>query len=620
MVNRRGRWYVAGHDRARDALRVFRLSRIAGPVKIAGPAGSVTVPDGTDVRELVKDWDSAPPRTTPPCSGSGRSRFRAAPQAVPVGPTTAPGWDLVTTRFADLAWYADYARLVRPRRRGPRPAGPARGRHPPAQGGPGVTAAAHGHLGRAAARLLALVPYVVSRKVVGLAETAAAFGMTERELIDDLNLAWCVELRAPEPYCPIDLSYEGGEIVVSQAESIGRPLRLAADEASALLVALRMLAEVPGLEDRSAMSRLIAKLEAAAGEAASVERPGRRAGRHPGRRRRRVRRRRSAPPWPRSAGCTCATTCPAGTRRPSVTSTRCGCSWWRGGPTWRAGAGGPRGCGCSGWTGCSASTCSTCRPRCRPRPSRWTWTQGLFRPSPADVLVELELSAAGRWVAEYYPCESVTDLEDGRLRVALRTPDTGWVRRLAMRLGEDGRVISPPSLVAEVREAAAAALANYVALSPPDPRFYRRKLRLDQGACTLGPRRTSPVLKRTDMVGDLFDSPWKILIIALVIIVLFGSKKLPHAARSLGQSMRILKKEVQGLHEDEKESPAQDGTSAPQVPPAQLAAAPAAAPAEQQSQIDALQQQIRDLQRSATMDTPPANAAAAAEPQRTQSS
>jgi sec-independent protein translocase protein TatA len=53
------------------------------------------------------------------------------------------------------------------------------------------------------------------------------------------------------------------------------------------------------------------------------------------------------------------------------------------------------------------------------------------------------------------------------------------------------------------------------------------------------------------MIGDLFDSPWKILIVAVVLIVLFGSKKLPHAARSLGQSMRILKREVQGLDEDE---------------------------------------------------------------------
>ena len=53
------------------------------------------------------------------------------------------------------------------------------------------------------------------------------------------------------------------------------------------------------------------------------------------------------------------------------------------------------------------------------------------------------------------------------------------------------------------------------------------------------------------MIGDLFDSPWKILIVAVVLIVLFGSKKLPHAARSLGQSMRILKTEVSKLHEDE---------------------------------------------------------------------
>ena len=45
------------------------------------------------------------------------------------------------------------------------------------------------------------------------------------------------------------------------------------------------------------------------------------------------------------------------------------------------------------------------------------------------------------------------------------------------------------------------------------------------------------------MFSDLFDSPWKILIVAAVLIVLFGSKKLPHAARSLGQSMRILKKQ-----------------------------------------------------------------------------
>src|SRR6202522_2695070 len=91
-------------------------------------------------------------------------------------------------------------------------------------------------------RLLALVPYVVSRQVVGLADTAAAFGISEHELVDDLNMLWCVELRSPDPYCPIDLSYEGGEIMVTEAESMDRPLRLGTDEASALLIGLRLLA------------------------------------------------------------------------------------------------------------------------------------------------------------------------------------------------------------------------------------------------------------------------------------------------------------------------------------------------------------------------------------------
>jgi sec-independent protein translocase protein TatA len=113
------------------------------------------------------------------------------------------------------------------------------------------------------------------------------------------------------------------------------------------------------------------------------------------------------------------------------------------------------------------------------------------------------------------------------------------------------------------------------------------------------------------MIGDLFDSPWKILIVAVVLIVLFGSKKLPHAARSLGQSMRILKREVQGLHEDETVpgGPAQaeaSGGTATAFPAAELAAAPQ--PDQQQSQIDALQQQIRDLQRAAAMDPAPVEA------------
>jgi len=42
------------------------------------------------------------------------------------------------------------------------------------------------------------------------------------------------------------------------------------------------------------------------------------------------------------------------------------------------------------------------------------------------------------------------------------------------------------------------------------------------------------------MIGDLFDSPRKILIVAVVLIVLFGSKKLPDAARSSQRQAMML--------------------------------------------------------------------------------
>jgi sec-independent protein translocase protein TatA len=96
------------------------------------------------------------------------------------------------------------------------------------------------------------------------------------------------------------------------------------------------------------------------------------------------------------------------------------------------------------------------------------------------------------------------------------------------------------------------------------------------------------------MIGDLFDSPWKILIVAVVIIVLFGSRKLPDAARSLGKSMRILKTEVQGLHEDEPATSAATTAQAAPVAPAQIQAAQSVTDA--QAQIDALQQQLNSLQ------------------------
>jgi proteasome accessory factor C len=303
-------------------------------------------------------------------------------------------------------------------------------------------------------RLLALVPYVVSRKVVGLADTATAFGVTQRELVDDLNLVWCVELKAPEPYCPIDLSYEGGEIVVSQAESIARPLRLAADEASALLVALRMLAEVPG--DGSAVARLIAKIEAAAGAAAapstqvSIISPNGgevaaqvRAALAEGRR---VHLRHYV--WARDE----VTERDVDPMRLLVVE---GWTYLEG---WCLRAEGVRLFRLDRVLDLSVLDVAAQVPESAEHKDV---DQGLFLASASDERVELELSAQAHWVAEYYPCESVTEIGEGRLRVVLRTPDTRLVRRLALRLGEDAKVVAPAELAAEVRAHAEAALALY---------------------------------------------------------------------------------------------------------------------------------------------------------------
>ena len=45
---------------------------------------------------------------------------------------------------------------------------------------------------------------------------------------------------------------------------------------------------------------------------------------------------------------------------------------------------------------------------------------------------------------------------------------------------------------------------------------------------------------------------WELILIVLVIMVLFGAKRLPEASRSLGRSMRIFKAETKGLRDDDE--------------------------------------------------------------------
>lgn len=64
---------------------------------------------------------------------------------------------------------------------------------------------------------------------------------------------------------------------------------------------------------------------------------------------------------------------------------------------------------------------------------------------------------------------------------------------------------------------------------------------------------------------------WELVLIVLVIMVLFGAKRLPEASRSLGRSMRIFKAETKGLRDDDTDSSSVHDTTyapAPLSPPA----------------------------------------------------
>jgi proteasome accessory factor C len=74
----------------------------------------------------------------------------------------------------------------------------------------------------------------------------------------------------------------------------------------------------------------------------------------------------------------------------------------------------------------------------------------------------------GRWVAEYYPHDSADELPDGGLRITLRTPEPASLRRLALRLGRVGRIVSPQDLADSARRAAREALAAYDGMEAAD--------------------------------------------------------------------------------------------------------------------------------------------------------
>ena len=124
------------------------------------------------------------------------------------------------------------------------------------------------------ARLLALVPYIQSRREVELDQAASDFGVSQAQIVKDLNVLWFCGMPGLGMGDLIDVDMDAlegeGVIRLSNAEYLSRPLRLDSSEASALIVALRALREGSADDVRPIVDRTLNKLEAAAGDGAAV--------------------------------------------------------------------------------------------------------------------------------------------------------------------------------------------------------------------------------------------------------------------------------------------------------------------------------------------------------------
>ncbi|WPO74837.1 WYL domain-containing protein [Streptomyces sp. KN37] len=310
-------------------------------------------------------------------------------------------------------------------------------------------------------RMLSLVTYLRERPGAHVGDVARAFGITPDELISDLDvLPLCgTSFRGGDL---LDIDTDGDRIWWHNPDDVAAPLRLAADEATALLVAARAVATLPGLResDRLALLRATAKLETAAGEAAGAssrlsvtfESEG---GVFADVDRAISERRRL---WiryysPARDEVTEREIDPIRLVSVGHTYVEAWCRRSEARRTFRLDR--------------VAEIKILDEPSAPPEVELRDLSEGLVQPAAEDPEVVVEVGPGGRWVAEYYPHDSAEELPDGGLRITLRTPEPASLRRLALRLGGDGRIVSPAQLADSARQAAREALAAYDQDSDP---------------------------------------------------------------------------------------------------------------------------------------------------------
>jgi proteasome accessory factor C len=90
-------------------------------------------------------------------------------------------------------------------------------------------------------------------------------------------------------------------------------------------------------------------------------------------------------------------------------------------------------------------------------------SEGVYTPAPEHLLVVLRVAPAYGWVADYYPVTEDTAIEDGQRQISVRVADPAWVRALVLGSAGQVELLSPEWLAESVANEAAAAIDAYAA-------------------------------------------------------------------------------------------------------------------------------------------------------------
>ena len=304
-------------------------------------------------------------------------------------------------------------------------------------------------------RLLNMVPYFQANAGISAAEAAADLGVTTKQLMADLNQLWLCGLPGYGPGDLIDLSFSEDSIEVTFSAGMDRPLRLTSPEATAVLVSLRTLLEVPGMVDPEAARSAIAKIESAVGaaghpplpeEITGAESPAAAAVRDA------VRRRRALAIEYYSASRDALSRRVVDPIRVVFIGDQSYLeAWCRNAEAVRL----------FRFDRIDAADVLD-EPSAPPRPAVQSGPDtSLFDAAPSLPSATLRVAPSASWMFDYYPMRVIDELPDGSCTATMTYASEEWMARLVLGFGSAVKVLAPSSLAERVRTSAATALQAY---------------------------------------------------------------------------------------------------------------------------------------------------------------